>query len=308
VVDGKRPRQFLGAPIRSPDGRVLGVIRLRNKHQPENTSWQRRLNYLDSIRIERVARVIAPLLSLIAEKLYHDTVLKRIRHDQKAPANMIRDFASYYSRMPRGELVQQLDGLYQGLEDCASLADLVAINADLTRIDIVSGIELRPEKDYLLSGFVAKVCKMFRRVCREKGLKGPYLNDDFKAIPKLWVDPVLMQIALYNLLDNAVKYAHTDTEVRVASEAVSSEQGTRYHIHVMNWGIGIQEPDRERVFERGFRTVEARARSVSGLGLGLTIARAIVARHHGTLSVTNLSNPTTLTIDLPGVLATRAPQ
>lgn len=307
-VDGRRARQFLGAPIRSPDGRLLGVVRLRNKHQHEGVSWARRLNYLDWLRIERVARVIAPLLSLIAEKVYQGTVLKRIRHDQKAPANMIRNFAAYYSRMPREKLIQEFDAFHRSLEDCESLADLITINADLTRIDIVSGIELRPEKDYLLAGFVAKVCKMFRRICRDRGLKGPYLDDDFRAIPKLWVDPVLMQIALNNLLDNAAKYAHSGTEVRVRSECVTTKHGTRYRISVEDWGIGVSDRDRERVFDRQFRTPEARSRSVSGLGLGLTIARAIVERHGGILAVTNLSQPTTLTIDLPAILATRAPQ
>ena len=117
-----------------------------------------------------------------------------------------------------------------------------------------------------------------------------------------------MQIVLNNLLDNAAKYAHTGTEVRVRSECVTTEHGKRYHINVEDWGIGVSERDRERVFDRQFRTPEARSRSVSGLGLGLTIARAIVERHGGMLAVTNLSQPTTLTIDLPAILATRAPQ
>ncbi|MBN2445200.1 MAG: GAF domain-containing sensor histidine kinase [Phycisphaerae bacterium] len=308
VVDGHRARQFLAAPICSPDGRLVGVIRLRNKQQHEEANWPLRLNHLDWLRIERVARVLAPLLSLTAEKMYQESVLKRIRHDQKAPANMIRNFASYYVHLKREKLVQDLDALYQGLEDCESLADLIITNADLTRIDAVSGIDLKPEHDFLLSGFVARVCKMFRRICREKGLKGPVFDDDFHAIPKLWVDPILMQIVLYNLLDNAAKYSHSNTEIRVASECMTSDEGKRYRIHVDNWGIGVSEADRERVFDRQFRTSEARGLAVTGLGLGLTIARAIVERHGGRLSVTNLTTPTTFTIDLPGILATRAPQ
>ncbi len=87
---------------------------------------------------------------------------------------------------------------------------------------------------------------MSRHACRHAGVKGIQF-DDFSAIPALWVDPILMQIAMYNLLQNAIKYSHRDTFVDVASECAIADHGTRYRIHVSNYGIGVAEQDRDRV-------------------------------------------------------------
>ena len=105
--------------------------------------------------------------------------------------------------------------------------------------------------------------------------------------------------ALYNLLDNAVKYSDSGgaVEVRVA---VSSDR-TRVAIEVQDHGIGIPARDLERIFERFYRVDRARSRETGGTGLGLAIVRHVAGNHHGEVRVTSQEGEgSTFTLVLPG--------
>jgi two-component system sensor histidine kinase SenX3 len=104
--------------------------------------------------------------------------------------------------------------------------------------------------------------------------------------------------ALYNLLDNAVKYsdAGSTVEVRVA---ISSDGG-RLAVEVQDHGIGIPTRDLERIFERFYRVDRARSRETGGTGLGLAIVRHVAGNHHGEVRVTSQEGEgSTFTLVLP---------
>jgi signal transduction histidine kinase len=83
-----------------------------------------------------------------------------------------------------------------------------------------------------------------------------------------------------NLLSNAIKYSPEGGEIRVAARSI----GTDAVITVSDDGVGIEPEDVEQIFEKFFRTAEA-IKTVGGTGLGLAVAREIVASHGGTLEV-----------------------
>jgi signal transduction histidine kinase len=95
------------------------------------------------------------------------------------------------------------------------------------------------------------------------------------------LDPALIERLVGILVDNAIRYtpAGGTVDVRVRREA------DRALLEVEDTGIGIPEAERERVFERFFRGREARRAAPDGSGLGLSIARWIVERHGGTLTI-----------------------
>jgi two-component system sensor histidine kinase SenX3 len=87
--------------------------------------------------------------------------------------------------------------------------------------------------------------------------------------------------AVYNLLDNAVKYSPARSVIEVRGR----QQGDRVEVSVKDRGIGIPEADLEHIFERFYRVEGARARNVGGTGLGLAIVRHVVGNHGGEVRV-----------------------
>lgn len=93
-------------------------------------------------------------------------------------------------------------------------------------------------------------------------------------------DPILLEQALQNLTNNAVKYNRTDGTIRLTLRA-EADHAT---ITVGNTGPGIQDADRPRVFERFYRGDPSRQRDrAAGVGLGLSLSREILRAHGGDL-------------------------
>jgi two-component system sensor histidine kinase SenX3 len=102
--------------------------------------------------------------------------------------------------------------------------------------------------------------------------------------------------ALYNLLDNAVKYSDPGSEVAVHV----TDDGQDVRIAVEDHGIGIPAKDIERVFERFYRVDVARSRQTGGTGLGLSIVRHVMANHGGEVTVeSRLGEGSTFVLRLP---------
>jgi signal transduction histidine kinase len=87
--------------------------------------------------------------------------------------------------------------------------------------------------------------------------------------------------AIWNLVDNAVKYSSGQMAVDVSVRAT----GDRIAVAVRDYGIGIPPRERDLVFRKFQRGVEARARGINGTGLGLAIVAHIVSAHHGRVDV-----------------------
>jgi signal transduction histidine kinase len=88
-----------------------------------------------------------------------------------------------------------------------------------------------------------------------------------------------LQRMISNLVSNAVRHARQEVRVELA------EHGGAVTLTVSDDGPGIALEDRERVFERFTRLDDARSREDAGVGLGLPIARSVVAAHRGTIDV-----------------------
>lgn len=106
--------------------------------------------------------------------------------------------------------------------------------------------------------------------------------------------PALLERAVLNLLDNAVKWSPAEGVVRVGLD----RDGDFARLTIADNGPGIAEVDREKVFERFYRAPAARA--MPGSGLGLAIVAQAVARHGGTVTVGSVgSGGALLTMRLP---------
>ena len=130
-----------------------------------------------------------------------------------------------------------------------------------------------------LTEVAVKVCNKMRPLAAKKGLGLEYAAGD---APQVFIlgDKNKMEQLLIMFIDKAIKYSESGT-ITVTVDADSMHAV----IKVMDEGIGISESDAQKIFERFYRVDKARSRAAGGFGLGLNIARIIVVRHGGTVSV-----------------------
>lgn len=161
-------------------------------------------------------------------------------------------------------------------------------------------------KRTLLVELLQRFQKNFETECVARGLDGISIDNSLtsRANKYYWLDATMFQVAIYNLLVNGLKYSNKRTQIWITDDL----DDKWYTVKFSNWGIGIDEEDRERVFEKWYQSDKAKKLSRRGLGLGLYNVKHIVEAHRGRVLVTNLHNPTTISLQLPRWLADRSPQ
>ena len=191
------------------------------------------------------------VLSLGVESLQNDDESKLSGFAQEVLRDMQHE-TKYMSR-----LIEALLTLARGDEENTPLA---RSKVDLTEVAV-------------------KVCNKMRPLAAKKGLELEYAGGD---APQVFIlgDKNKMEQLLIIFIDNAIKYSESGT-ITVTVDADSMHAV----IKVMDEGIGISESDAQKIFERFYRVDKARSRAAGGFGLGLNIARIIVVRHGGTVSV-----------------------
>jgi two-component system sensor histidine kinase KdpD len=100
------------------------------------------------------------------------------------------------------------------------------------------------------------------------------------SLPAVWVDGELIEVALRQLIDNAIKYSPPGSPVSLSAESKED----RVIVSVADRGPGIPEAEQSRIFEKFYRA-EASRHQIPGAGLGLVIAREIIHAHGGEIWV-----------------------
>lgn len=163
----------------------------------------------------------------------------------------------------------------------------------LTKLD-AGGAKVKMEKSdiRLLAGHIVK---KLAPIAAERNIT---INEDYheELFAPVHMDYDRLYEAVYNVLDNAVKYSPPDSVVAVDI----SEKDEWVLIKISDSGPGIPEDARDRIFERFYRLDDSRARETGGTGLGLSIAKEAVVLHGGSITVSDNENGgSVFTIILP---------
>ena len=122
----------------------------------------------------------------------------------------------------------------------------------------------------------------------------------------VWGDPVRLGQAVDNLISNAVKFTPPGGRVAVTIGTLGDDDD-RASICVSDTGVGIPAEEIDRLFTRFFRASTATKNAVPGVGLGLTITKAIALAHGGHIGVAStVGEGTSFTLDLPRLVASLA--
>jgi two-component system sensor histidine kinase KdpD len=264
-------------PLRTPAGGALGVLAVR----PGDTAPEPEADPLLASLADQMAAAIERMRLLEdveRARLAHEkerlraALLAALSHDLRTPlvsilgaASSLVAYGGALGAGPRRELAETIQ------DEAERLNRFVQNLLDMTRLGAGA---LVPRTDWVdLADIVAGAVERARPLLAGRPVQLALAPD----LPLLRLDAVLMQQVLFNLLDNAVKYA-PEGPVRVCA----AREGERVRVAVEDQGPGIAEADRERVFDM-FSRAAAGDHRPAGTGLGLTICRGIVEAHGGTL-------------------------
>jgi signal transduction histidine kinase len=200
----------------------------------------------------------------------HRRFLRRLDHEIKNPLTAIRAGLANLNGRSNDPVLSSIRGQVGRLArlsaDLRKLADLETQSVEQEPIDLgqllnelVALEQERPE---------AAACHLALTL-----FQTPW------PLPSIAGDRDLLFIALHNLVDNAIKFSHSDSTIEIRA----FEDGRSVAVEVADMGIGIGEDELPHLGEELYRG--STARSVEGSGLGLALVRAIVARHNGTMTI-----------------------
>ena len=238
--------------------------------------------------------------------LFHDiTELKKmdqvrrdfvanVSHELRTPLSILRGYIETLLDSPETSR-EELSRILRVMERHSKRLDLLAE-------DLLTLAQLESANPHLQLGDI-DLSSFFRDVIRdlEKKLANKQLHllvDVSPDLPPIHADRARLQEALYNLLDNAVKYSRERGEVRLSARQRDGE----IELTVSDDGIGIAKEDLPRIFERFYRADKARSPDkVRGTGLGLAIVKHIAQLHGGRVEAeSELEKGTTIRLVLPG--------
>jgi signal transduction histidine kinase len=207
---------------------------------------------------------------------YKGQLLANTTHELKTPLTAIRGAAVTLGMRWRTMSEQQVDQ-FLGIihRRCDGLSKLIE--------RILLGARLEAGREVALNPAPVDVLGLLRTTSEEFKDVSPKHHILLAGPEDVWVnaDREALDQVLGLLLENAIKYSPDGGEIRVA--AIDGERSVT--ISVSDQGVGMSEEDRAHVFEPYFRAARGDRTRFSGVGLGLSIARHLVQRHGGELTV-----------------------
>lgn len=263
---GERTVQVTGSVLRDPAGRGIGALLVFN----------------DVTHLRRLERV-------------RQDFVANVSHELRTPITSIKGFVETLrdgaidepeqARRFLGILATQADRLNSIIEDLLTLAR-VEQEGGRTEIPLARGsIEPAIRHAVALHESAAQARQIAVTVDCPAGLSAR-------------INGPLLEQAVANLLDNAIKYSEAGQSVSIAAAAAGGD----VEIRVADRGCGIPAEHLPRLFERFYRVDKARSRQLGGTGLGLAIVKHIINAHGGSVAVDSTPGQgSTFRIRIPGV-------
>jgi signal transduction histidine kinase len=210
-------------------------------------------------------------------------------HELRTPITIIRGFAETLQDLPELSKEMLREITEKIVRTCGRLDKLVRSLLTLSDIENLS------EERFSAVNMIPLVenCRHFVLAAHPGALIS--IQTELEKV-KVKADGDLLDLAITNLLENAIKYSQAPAEIRIQIRT----EGDEVFVSVTDKGIGISEADIPLIFGRFYTVDKARSRKSGGAGLGLSIVKTIVEKHQGKIQVSSeLGKGSTFTLIFP---------
>ncbi len=250
-----------GTPLVSEDGTISGAVVVLNDVT--------RVRQLENMRRDFVANVT---------------------HELKTPISVIQ-----------GAVETLENGAIDDRNDAAYFLKMLAKNGsrlsnlidDILQLSIVENNEASEQMEHIYIDELLTDALVELADAKEKEVKLSFKIDNNLT----WsVYPSLLQQAVTNLVENAIKYSGPSVSIEITTEVANNQ----LVLSVTDNGFGIDKVEQKRVFERFYRIDRSRSTKIEGTGLGLAIVKHIARVHHGSVELkSKLGQGSTFSISIP---------
>ena len=294
-------------PIEIAHNKSAGIIICLNNKRNVNTTDKSEESFFSFYDYE-IAYIGAEVISVYVELLSHAkkarNTLKKLAHEIPGQVSFMTQTVSlildeftwvfeslnYLKRFLAntqdyhqicdefGKIYKQIDDKREHMLNIIDQHDQAAKRVEVfTEFPRLDKLDVRKEVEELnMKRFLSSIINGLRLNAKNRGLSVEFTLDDRGMRDNLAVHP-LFRLAIWNLINNAIQYAHFGTTVHITFE----NRIDRYEIHVENIGIPIPDDIKDKIFEENFRSKEAKTEFLQGTGLGLTLAAKVVEAHGG---------------------------
>jgi signal transduction histidine kinase len=210
-------------------------------------------------------------------------------HELRTPITIIRGFAETLQDLPEISQEMLAEITEKIVRTCIRLDKLVKSLLTLADIENLSKERMQEVNLVMLAENCQRILLTAHPNARVK-------LHSAEAVVLIHAEGDLIELAILNLLENALKYSQAPGQIELMIEP----SGVEVQLKVIDRGIGISQSDLPHIFERFYTVNKARSRKLGGAGLGLSIVKTIIEKHSGRISVeSELGKGTTFTIIFP---------
>jgi signal transduction histidine kinase len=245
-------------------------------------------------------RVVQELEALNVAK---NDFISTVNHELRTPLTSIIGYIDLLKDLPKEDVSEQAGVFLQTLDrNALALLDLVESMLSLSRLDANEKIVASQEID--LFKILKNAVFVLEPTAATKNIKVDFHANSTEDKYLVSGDSGQLSQVFINLVSNAIKFSHENTEVIVEISRTSNARGEDViRTSVRDTGIGIPPQDIDNLFTRFFRAQNAVEGQVPGTGLGLAIVDRIVKFHGGEVTVeSELGKGTTMTTEIPTVM------
>jgi signal transduction histidine kinase len=215
--------------------------------------------------------------------------ISNISHDIQSPLSNIKGYTNLLKKEPLGDIekTQYISVINEEINRLSTLTKQLLLLASLDRNE-----DILKKKPFNVAKQIKDLVRNYQWAVNEKGIMISYNLPDIEIIG----DPSLLYTVWDNLLTNAIKYnkpkGSIDISIKESAESIL--------VTFEDTGIGMNNEEMERIFDRFYRADIARSRTVEGTGLGLSITATIVKLNGGTIKVNSKEKEgTVFVVELP---------